>query len=795
MPRTLKKHASWAVPSLVALALGALALATTLRVTTSQTSSAIPAAWHFAWDSLYAADDLAGLRRLPLRRFSAPWGGDAEDPTAAWGHATYYARVAVPDAPGTGYGLELPDLYSAYSLYVNGRHVVDNGRVTTSPEGFEGFWVHRVVPLPAADTLDLVLHVANYAHAKGGPVNDLKLGAYADLQLAHSRNNALAAFVAALYLLGIFIMVNTYRLFRTSTVPLWFAAVCAMTLYRTVGANQYFLHELIPTLPFGLTTRLEYVSLYLMCGFYWEMVYRLASPLIPARIIRAARVVFVALTASVVLLPVRAFTALLWPAQLVMILSIVYGAAIMWLWGRQDWRGHRYGLLSFLAVAASSLAGIAGNLGALEMPAWLCPLFIVGQLIYIYLHLNREAVSHLERLRSAAEEASAAKSSFLATMSHEIRTPMNGVLGMTSLLADTRLTEEQRQFVDTIRMSGTNLITIINDILDFSKVDAGHMQLETQPVHLRQVLEATAALSAGNAQQRGIDLVTELPADLTALRVEADPTRISQVVTNMLSNAIKFTERGAVTLRLSADLTFERAAVRLDVADTGIGMTPEQLGRLFKSFAQADSSIARRFGGTGLGLAISKQLTELMGGRITVESAVGAGTTFSVYLDLPRLPDEAPTRTESAGAGNGLAAGADELPELRILVAEDHPVNQKLIATILTKWGYAPDLVGNGLEAIEATDRQPYDLVLMDMQMPECDGVRATREIRRRHAPQRLFIAALTANAQASDREICLEAGMQAFVAKPFRPAEIRGVLQEAARELAAARALAPVGG
>ena len=756
----------------VALLAGVLLLlcATSSRARASA-SAQIPPQWHFAWDTLAAPTDIDYLRRQPLRPFAKFWG---DGQTTAHGHATYYARIVTGGATSdTLYGLFLPEIYTSYRLYANGEEIAACGVVGTDASTQRGFHRSRVARLPRADTVELVLHVANYLNARASASHPIRFGAYDELLGEQLRAYLSAGLLTALFLLAAFVMYASHRLFRESELLPWVVGICAAMCYRSVGAGEHLLNVLLPDFPYGLSIRLEYLSLYLLVIFYWELIHRMTGRSIPPVIMRALRVTMAGMVALVAVAPVAVFTALLLATHVFLLLNLVYLVVVLLRWGRSDWRAHRYGVISFVAMGAWGASAIAHNQGLAAVPAWASALLVLTQLSMLFLHINGTAVRTLRRLRAEAEEGSAAKSTFLATMSHEIRTPMNGVLGMTSLLADTTLDPEQRQYVDTIRISGQNLITIINDVLDFSKADAGKMQLELQPVDLRNVLESTAALVFGTAQQKGIKLRVALPPEWGPLRVEADATRLSQVVTNLLSNAVKFTEEGSVTLRADGDLGSERLGLRLTVEDTGIGMTETEAARLFTSFAQADASISRRYGGTGLGLAISKQLVELMGGTVAVSSAPGEGSRFEVALSLKRLPDAQPERHVPSAPSED----RQELPPLRILVAEDHPINQRLIGTILRKWGYEPDLVGNGTEAVDAIDRQAYDLIFMDMQMPECDGLTATRIIRRRHSPEDVRIVALTANAQASDKAACLAAGMQGFIAKPFEAREIRGVL------------------
>jgi len=612
-------------------------------------------------------------------------------------------------------------------------------------------------------------------------------------------NRTLLADVPVLVLSLLFLAAAAYHVLlylrrRKEKGHLWFSLLSLCFAINTF-ASSYWIYQL--TDRYDLAVRASDLTGHVAALFAIQFLWTFFSRPIP-RLLRAyqlshgALALFVGLWPDVHLVVASQSLRMLWLLPL-----LVVAAALVL---REMWRGDvearliAVGGMILIAVEAVEMAG-----RQLALP-WssevsLAPFGFAVVLVAMGGALSsrfRRVHDELDRLRLTLEDqvrertaallaakeealaASRAKSEFLANMSHEIRTPMNGVIGMTSLLLETPLTTIQKDYAETIRVSGEALLALINDILDFSKMESGKVEIERLPFSLAAVIEESLEMVRPLAARQGITLRQTVAAG-TPEAITGDHARTRQVLVNLLGNAVKFTPQGEVCVVLSArTLADGRVEAHFAVSDTGIGIPAEELGRLFIAFQQLDGSLTRKHGGTGLGLAISKRLTELMGGTIWVESLAGQGSTF--HFTIAGEAAQAPA-SHPAVSGHADRALADRHP-LRVLLAEDHSVNQHVMLGLLGHLGYLADLASNGREVLAALQRRTYDLILMDVQMPEVDGLEATRRIRSElPAGSQPRIIAMTAHALSRDRERCLEAGMDGYVSKPVQLSDLAAVL------------------
>lgn len=728
--------------------------------------------WLFFWNKLVQPGDTIKTGSS-LVHYPSLWKDDSlkGKTLPSQGYATYLLTVLLPKQR-SALALEMPDVYSCYILFVNKKLLAKSGKMGTTAELSKPFWVTRVVRLPEnADTISIVLQVANFWHAKGGVYKDMIIGNQEYIANKHKKEIAYGFVLAGCLFMGGLFFLGLYLFGRQDSAILFFALFCISYSYRMIGTDPYVLHDLFPSLSWFITIRLEYLSIAISLAFFGLYSLRLYAEDCNVFIIKILVFECFSFSLVVLLTPTLFFTKLISPFLGTMLLFGCYAMYVYVQAALNKRIGSVYALVS--SVVLLSIFILSGlNYFDIAPPFKL--LVFVAYIIFFFLQslaLSQRFAHSFKLAALQAQQGLNAKAEFLSTMSHEIRTPLNAVIGMTHLLKTNKPREDQKQNLDVLYFSANNLMSIVNNILDYTKIEEGKIVFESIPMDLSSIAGNIIAGLRSGAEEKKIELKLSIDERLPK-KLMGDPTRISQVINNLVHNAIKFTEKGSVELSINTETLNESSVtVTFKVKDTGIGIMNDKQLIIFDRFTQADSSTSRSYGGTGLGLAITKRILELQGVELKLESEPGKGSVFYFTHTFVRCAEN---RNET-----NVVAEVDKNPEilhgLSILLVEDNLMNVLVAQTILEGKGAQVDVAANGQEALDKFDTCRHKLILMDLHMPVLDGYKATEQFRKNG--ETVPIIALTASAPKEVESEAYASGLNDIVVKPFNPDDLCRVI------------------
>lgn len=743
-------------------------------------SVALSADWAFYKDTLIAPGNFEIQPSIPEQvRMPHLWNEDPD--LSSFGCATYRLSILLPpERPELA--LRLPDFYTSYKLFADNKLISTNGEPACRESSYTPFWQPKTVSIHTdGNQMNLVLQIANFRHSKGGVRLPIYIGNEDFMQKQRTIELGASLILGgAICMIGFFFL-GLYSFGRHEKGIIYFAIFCLIIGYRFFGTDLYALHFFIPQIPWDLSVHLEYLTLY-------------GSPVIFSLFIKSLYPaeshnyylypfwgIFGSLTLVTVFMSPYYFSSLI---NIFFVTFPVFALVIFWICFKAAQNNRDGSRIALLGIGVVALIFVHSLLEYQQLSEKYLVLDFSGYFLFFFLMalvLAYRFTHTLKKARLKAEEATQAKSQFLSTMSHEIRTPLNAIIGMSELLNSTQSEEKRTEFANTIKNSGENLLEILNNILDYSKFESSDVRLDFKPANIRHLLKNVISLLQPLKSEQ-VHLNYHVAEDIPEW-VQTDPTRLKQVLINLVGNAVKFTSEGNVDVLLKSNPDVNRNGDYLFIIkDTGSGIPEDKIDLLFKRFSQVDSGSTRKYGGTGLGLAISKKIMDAMNGEIWFESDDGEGTVF--YVSFPAEEVEAPPASDEQKLPDLTKPnGKAKLESLQVLLVEDNLINQKVALNLLNNLKIQPDVASNGQEAVDMHSQKEYHIILMDMEMPVMDGVKAAKTIREfdslnpgRHQP---MIIAMTANVFVEDREKCLNAGMNDFLSKPISLNTLRSTLKK----------------